>query len=102
MQRYNQTIKTGIATTEAGKRYFTTVQYPEIPVSHMDTIVYAKETDFLDTLADKYYSDKTLWWIIAKANNIVGRWSVPPGTKLRIPHNKMTILASFNRLNSNK
>lgn len=42
----------------------------------------------VDTLAQTYYGDATLWWQIADANPDLGMdWSaIPPGTVLRIPN----------------
>lgn len=42
----------------------------------------------VDTLAQMYYGDATLWWQIADANPDVGMdWSnIKPGTVLRIPN----------------
>lgn len=40
----------------------------------------------LDILAQKYYNNPLLWWVIAQANDIYDPiQGVPAGTKLRIP-----------------
>jgi hypothetical protein len=40
----------------------------------------------LDTLAQQFYQDTTLWWVIANANNIgKGSFDVPAGMQIRIP-----------------
>ncbi len=44
--------------------------YPKIPIQDSDVFIYPKFGDRLDTLAQKYYEDTSLWWIIAKANNL--------------------------------
>jgi nucleoid-associated protein YgaU len=37
-------------------------------------------------LAYQYYEDQSLWWVIAKANNLgKGTWYITPGTLIRIP-----------------
>ena len=37
-------------------------------------------------LAQRYYNDSNLWWIIAKANNISnGTFGLDPEVKIRIP-----------------
>ena len=38
----------------------------------------------LNVLAFKYYGDSTLWWYLAKANNLTAM-NVPAGKSLRIP-----------------
>jgi hypothetical protein len=84
-----------------GKQVFNTTHYPEIPQSDSDIYIVSNETDYLDTLSYKYYSDPTLWWIIALANNIgKGRMSVEGGLQLRIPTNISTILSEYDKLNS--
>lgn len=84
-----------------GKRVYKTVQYPTIIPSPTDVSVVSNEGDYLDTLAYKYYGDPTLFWIIARANNLgKGRMSVPPGLTLRIPVDVNGIINEYNRLNS--
>lgn len=41
--------------------------------------------DRLDKLANKYYSDDELWWVIALVNNIDFPMGIPIGTVLKIP-----------------
>jgi nucleoid-associated protein YgaU len=51
--------------------------------------------DRFDTLAQKYYGDSTLWWIIAKANELSnGKLALDPNQKIRIPMNIDAILDS--------
>jgi nucleoid-associated protein YgaU len=98
MKRYSN-IKQGARWD--GKRILTTVLYPEIPTSESDIFIISKSTDYLDTLAFQYYGDPTLWWIIALANDNMGkgRLSVPIGIQLRIPMNTSTILSDYERIN---
>ena len=97
MRRYNSTE---IKTRWDGKRVYRTTQYPTIRVSVNDVFVISSDGDYLDVLANKYYGDPTLWWIIALANNIgKGRLSVEPGLQLRIPTNANQIISEFNNLN---
>jgi hypothetical protein len=84
-----------------GKKVLKTTHYPEIVQSDNDLFIVTNETDYLDTLAFKYYSDPTLWWIIALANNIgKGRMSVEEGLQLRIPSNVSKIISDFNTMNT--
>jgi hypothetical protein len=59
---------------------------PQIEFTQDDIYIYARRGDRLDNLAYLYYNDQSLWWVIAKANNIgKGTWYVEPGSLLRIP-----------------
>lgn len=98
MKRYNDIP---LKSRWDGKRTLMTTHYPEIPVMDNDIYIVSNDTDSLDTLAFKYYSDPTLWWIIALANNVGrGRLSVEGGLQLRIPMNVQNILSEYDRINS--
>ena len=61
-----------------------------------DIFIYPKFGDRLDTLAQKYYQDVSLWWIIAKANNLdQAHIGLETDKQLRIP---MDITPAINRL----
>ncbi len=62
-----------------------TTLYSNIPESDNDLYVISQYGDRLDQLANQYYGDVTLWWYIAKANHLKFM-TIPPGTRLRIPH----------------
>lgn len=97
MKRYNSTQ---IKQRWDGKKVYGITYYPEIKQSNDDIFVISSDGDYLDTLAFKYYSDPSLWWIIALANNIgKGRLSVEPGLQLRIPANINQIISEFNFMN---
>jgi hypothetical protein len=83
-----------------GKRVLRTTRYPKIPIGFDDVYIIASETDYLDTLAHKFYKDSTLWWIIAQANGIKASLKVPTGSQIRIPQNIDIILTNFKRENS--
>ena len=61
---------TPIKNRPDGKRVFKPTMYPKIPIRDSDVFIYPKFGDRLDNLAYKYYKDVSLWWIIAKANNL--------------------------------
>ena len=62
--------------------------YPEIPLRDDDKYVVTQTGDRLDTLANQYYNDSTLWWIIASANNLhTASIGLEDGTVLRVPQN---------------
>ena len=96
MKRYeNNKIK----TDKDGKREYATTYYPSIPLSNTDQFIQTKDGTRLDTIAQEFYGDISLWWIIAKANGIRGFTSLKSGIKLRIPSNVSDILEKFKNLN---
>lgn len=58
--------------------------YQKIPLHSDDFYVISQYGDRLDLLAHKYYGDVTLWWYIAKANNL-RTMNIPTNIQLRIP-----------------
>ena len=97
MSRYNNIQ---IRKIKNGKRYFKTVKYPVINKTLNDRYIVGQMGDRLDNLANSYYEDPRLWWIIARANNIgKGDLTVPLGKQIRIPFNYVTIVEQFNELN---
>ena len=106
MNRY-QNIQESKTTTNdtrpSGKRYYNPVKYPEIPLYDNDIYVVTSFGDRLDLLANQYYSDVTLYWIIAAANpqsTPSDSLFIPAGIQLRIPLNINDIITRYNILNS--
>tara|TARA_A100000164_G_C21599445_1_gene626788 strand:- start:217 stop:540 length:324 start_codon:yes stop_codon:yes gene_type:complete len=105
VNRYNKIEKrrnTNEFVGTLGTEYYRTVFYPEVEPSENDIYVQTEFGDRLDLLANQFYSDVSLYWIIAIANpNVVSLGSLTPpvGTQLRIPINISTIIDSYNRLN---
>lgn len=98
MSRYDNI---SIQTRWDGKRVYTSVEYPTIVPQDSDIQVVSQESDYLDTLAQKYYNDPEKYWIIGRANRLgTGRLSIPPGIILRIPLDVSGIMAQYNQLNS--
>ena len=62
-----------------------TTLYNTIPLSDKDIYVTTQTGDRLDMLASRFYDNPTLWWYIAKANNL-NFMTLPAGISLRIPH----------------
>jgi hypothetical protein len=90
--------------TEAQKQGYVTVKYPDIFPELSDIYVYTTRGDRYDTLALAYYSDPSLWWIIARANaNSTTPDSLIPdvGTQIRIPgvSRISSILGEYETLN---
>jgi len=88
--------------TIKGKRYYTNVFYPEIPLSENDIWVITSQGDRLDLLADQYYRDSTLYWIISTANENLKQNSlfIPEGTQIRIPQDIAEIVSAYTQLNN--
>ena len=82
-----------------GTRLYKTVKYPLIPRTENDIYVITVEEDRYDRLAQQYYNDSSLWWIIATANNLHDvTFAMPDGTTLRIPVNYSKIVNDFRKL----
>ena len=66
---------------------YRTVKYPEIPRDFDDLYVFTRVGDRYDTLAQSYYKDSSLWWIISTANYNTSQDSILPnvGVQIRIP-----------------
>ena len=64
-------------------KYETTI-YNKVPERNDDMYFIAQEGDRCDNLAQRFYGDSSLWWFVARANNLK-TMNVPAGTSLRIP-----------------
>lgn len=95
MARYlNKTLQTSSEKT----RLQTTI-LPNI-VGANDTYIETITPERLDILANKFYNDASLWWVIAAANGIgKGTIRVPIGTILRIP-NVTDVMTYVTRINA--
>jgi hypothetical protein len=83
--------------------YRTNAIYPELPPSQDDFYVISTAGDRYDLLAKQFYSDHTLWWIIAAANNSEKASLIPtPGMQLRIPGDKDLAIELYNRVNKTR
>tara|TARA_R110001592_G_scaffold199717_1_gene448349 strand:- start:1192 stop:1497 length:306 start_codon:yes stop_codon:yes gene_type:complete len=85
-----------------GKRYYKPLNYPDIPLSTKDIYVLTTIGDRLDSLANQFYNDVRLWWVIASANPKVIRrdsYALKPNLEIRIPSNISNIIQKFERLN---
>ena len=61
----NQQIK---VTDGNRKRFYKYIKYPEIPEDISDIYIITRIGERLDLLANKYYQNPDLWWVIMKAN----------------------------------
>lgn len=90
-----------------GNRYYRGTKYPSVDISENDIYVITTVGDRYDLLAQQFYGDISLWWIVVIANN--GDYSsgvgfnslfIPPGTQIRIPNNIQKVISDFSLLNS--
>ena len=84
------------------KRTYRALKYPEIPLSIDDIYVITNDGDRLDLLANQFYQDVDMWWIIATANpGIVKRdtFNLKPGLEIRVPTDIQGIMQNFESLN---
>ena len=87
-----------------GKMVRKYIKYPKISLSIDDIYATTLISDRLDLIANQFYNDVDLWWVIATANPDVIRrdsFNLKPGLQIRIPSpNRITnILKSFEQLN---
>ena len=82
MSRYKNTSK----KTKNKKRSYNTTIYKKVEEKNSDGYFIATEGDRCDNLAQRFYRDSTLWWFIARVNNLTTN-NIPAGTSLRIPAN---------------
>ena len=81
--------------TEITNKKFNTFRFPKINSDERDFYIIAREGDRLDLLANEFYEDSNLWWLIADANNLgKGNLNVPAGKQIIIPFDT----SLFNRL----
>jgi len=79
-----------------GRRVYRPRIYPNIPKKDTDVYIATQGGDRLDTLANQFYNDSSLWWIIASANNIHdATFTLDDGTILRIPIDYLDIINDF-------
>jgi len=84
------------------KRTYKALKYPEIPLSINDIYIITNDGDRLDLLANQFYQDVDMWWIIATANpGVVKRdtFNLKPGLEIRIPTDIQGIMQNFELLN---
>ena len=106
MNRYQNIPKQFTSNKETSsqtlKLAYRTSRYPEVPLSENDIYVYTTQGDRFDTLAQSYYGDSSLWWVISIANTDINNQSslnIPIGSQIRIPSNQTEIVREFNLIN---
>ena len=82
MARYENTKK----PRKNKKSYYATTVYKKVEEKNSDSYFITQEGDRCDNLANRFYGDSSLWWFIARVNNLTTN-NIPAGTSLRIPAN---------------
>lgn len=96
----NRYLYTNIKETKSKKRYLESTIYPKIAPTDNDIYIITEMGDRLDILANKYYQNPSMWWVIATANNLNdANFYIEPGTQLRIPSNVGKIMADLQKIN---
>jgi hypothetical protein len=91
---------TGVPST-SGKDIYKPTYYPSIYAKSDDTYIITGTTDRLDNIALDFYSDSTLWWVVAMVNDLPGDSIYPPqGQYLRLPRDLSSILAKYTQQNN--
>ena len=90
MRNVKRNIK--IKRNKEGKRYYKPVKYPDIPPTSNDLYIITTVGDRLDLLANQFYNDVNLWWIISSA-------SLGEGLEIRIPATSSAIIRLFESIN---
>lgn len=90
-----------ILKTKYGTRYFSTIYYPSnLPLSDNDIYIMTENGDTLTDIANQFYKDVELWWVIASVNDIPKYMlRLEPNLQLRIPNLEEYSLA-FAKINS--
>jgi phage tail protein X len=107
MNRYQNIPKTKID----GNLVYQTSRYPEVPLSPNDIYVYTTQGDRFDVLAQQYYKNSSLWWVISIANTgdagvdtltslPQNTLVIPQGIQIRIPANYANVITDFNTINT--
>ena len=96
MNRYKyQKIK---KDSSDGRRKLSTTHYAKIESKNNDIIYRVKYGDSYSTLANRFYEDQTLWWVIARANKeFKGNIRPKVGQKLTIPTDISDIINDLNK-----
>jgi len=96
----NRYIYTNTKENKSKKRFMESTIYPKILPNDNDLYIITEQSDRLDILANKYYNNPNMWWIIATANNISdANFFVEPGIQLRIPSDISKILNDLQKIN---
>ena len=95
-----RTTQTILRDENLNRRFESTI-YPVINTA-ADIFITTTSVERLDKLAEKFYEDSSLWWVIAAANGLgKGSLIVPQNTLLRIP-DVSNIEAQIQKVNTSR
>ena len=86
------------------EKVYSSSVYSIVPESTDDYYVISTIGDRFDVLAQEYYNDSKLWYILAAANPTVRRDTlfIEPGIQIRIPLPLSKVVRKLNSENSNR
>tara|TARA_R100000005_G_C4973965_1_gene185967 strand:- start:698 stop:1006 length:309 start_codon:yes stop_codon:yes gene_type:complete len=101
MNRYrHQRIK---LDKENGNRKLSSIEYAKILPKDSDISYVVKYGDSYGSLANRFYNDTTLWWVIARANGeFQGNIKPKIGQRIIIPIDISDTIRELNNLNSSR
>lgn len=87
--------------TKLGKRFYSTIYYPTLPLSSSDTYILTESGDTLTDIANKFWNDVNLWWVISVMNPEIDKDSLhlDANMQLRIPDLE-EFMVEFKKINS--
>ena len=83
---YDSLLMVSLKERQLGKVSNEAASASALEEKNNDMYFIATEGDRCDNLANRFYGDATLWWFIARVNNLTTN-NIPAGTSLRIPIN---------------
>ena len=95
----SRNIPTEVKTTAGIRRFKTELLI--IEPANDDTVIQITSPDRLDKLAQEFYGDPSLWWVIAALNSIKGTYIIPSNTIIRIP-NRDRISSYIEQINTTR
>lgn len=99
MNRYETST---ILSNNKGKRRISSIIIPVISLSSNDIYIQTTSPERLDKLANTFYQDATLWWVIATSNGLgKGSLIIPENTRIRIP-DKTIVRQVINEINKSR
>mgnify|MGYP003126846229 FL=1 len=85
---------------QQGNRVYGTTFYPKIPIRDSDKFQFFPRGTRFDKIANDFYGDASLWWIITLSNGVTNAdIQVDPIKEYRIPTEIEPILSDFKQLN---
>lgn len=85
---------------EDGKQQYRSLTFPSFEESSDDIVIQIGDYDRLDVIAEEFFGDPSLWWVIAVYNNI-GNPSLYVDSQqyLRIPNDIQRVFSKIKELN---